>query len=146
MKQKFRKAVFILTYRKTIFGVKYLLLKRKLHWTGWEFPKGGIEPKEKPIEAAAREIKEETGQTPSNIKKYKFSGKYLYNQKFPDRKGIFGQTYQLFSAELKNKKAKIDRREHSTYKWASFKKAIKLLTWENQKQSLRIVKKTINNL
>ena len=42
----YRKSVFIVVYRKTEKGILYLILKRKLHWVGWEFPKGGIEPEE----------------------------------------------------------------------------------------------------
>jgi hypothetical protein len=43
VKEKYRKAVFIVVYRRTknIFNKqnKLLILKRKLHWAGWEFPK-----------------------------------------------------------------------------------------------------------
>jgi len=46
-KGKYRKAVFVLLYSKTKKWIEYLLLKRKLHWKGWEFPKGKIEPGEK---------------------------------------------------------------------------------------------------
>lgn len=159
MKPHFRKAVFIVTYRKTknIFGktkIKYLLLKRKLHWKGWEFPKGGIKNKDfkrklKPKEtfgvlgAVKREVKEETGQFPFSIKKYNFSGKYKYDKIYPGRKGIIGQTYKLFSAEIKNKKIKLDKLEHSSYRWLDFNKAIKLLTHKNQKKSLKIANKNL---
>jgi len=86
-----------------------------------------------------RELEEETGQITSNIKKFKEEGKYRYDKEYPDRKGIIGQTYTLFSAELKSKKIKLDKKEHSDYKWLSFKKAEKILTWKNQKECLRIV-------
>ena len=39
----YRKGFFIVTYSRTKEGIKYLILKRKLHWKGWEFPKGGLE-------------------------------------------------------------------------------------------------------
>ena len=75
-KGKYRKGVFIVTYRKTSKGIRYLILKRKLHWVGWEFPKGGVESKENIRKTIKREIKEETGQLSLNIKKYDFYGKY----------------------------------------------------------------------
>jgi ADP-ribose pyrophosphatase YjhB (NUDIX family) len=67
VKQKYRLAVFIVVYRRTknFFGnkkIKYLLLKRKKHWVGWEFPKGGVDKGESPRETAIRETKEECGQ------------------------------------------------------------------------------------
>ena len=37
-------------------------MKRKKHWVGWEFPKGGVDKGESPRETAIRETKEECGQ------------------------------------------------------------------------------------
>ena len=42
-KTPYRKALFIVAYRMINNNIKYLILKRKLHWKGWEFPKGGVE-------------------------------------------------------------------------------------------------------
>lgn len=146
--KKYRKAVFIVVYRKTksIFNktkIRYLILKRKLHWTGWEFPKGGIEKKESILKTIQREIQEETGQTPSNIKSYSLSGKFKYNQEIPERKEFIGQSYKLYSAELSSKKIKIDDLEHSKYKWTSYEKAMKLLTYPNQKKCLKEVNRKL---
>lgn len=144
-KLRYRKAVFVVTYKKQKGKdkIKYLLLKRKLHWKGWEFPKGGIKTKEQIKKAISREIREETGQIPFNIKSYNLSGKFRYDKKYPDRPRMIGQSYKLYSAEIKNKKIKIDKIEHSSFKWLAFKQALKKLTWPNQKKCLRIVNKKI---
>lgn len=149
IKEKYRRAVFIVVYRKTksFFGKKkihYLMLKRRKHWIGWEFPKGGIDGREKFIEAAQREVFEECGQKGFNFQEYKFSGKYKYPTKLSDRPGVIGQTFKLFSTEVKDRKVKIDEREHSGYKWASFERAIKMLAWSNQKEGLKIVNDRLN--
>ncbi len=138
MKQKgrYRKAVFIVTYRKEKDKVLYLLLKRKLHWKGYEFPKGGVEYGEELSKTVKREIKEETGKTAEDIKRYKISEKYEYPKAYQGRRGVIGQTYELFSAEVKGEKVNIDRMEHSSYIWLEFKKAVKLLRWPNQKKCL----------
>jgi len=102
-KGKYRKAVFVLLYSKTKKWIEYLLLKRKLHWKGWEFPKGKIEPGEKKVETARRELKEETGHRALRIKKFNYSGKYNYKKTLKDRPGIIGQTFSLFAAEVKRK-------------------------------------------
>ena len=146
--EKYREALFIVTYRraKNIFGkekIKYLVLRRHLHWVGWEFPKGGVEGNEIDLEVVGRELLEETGQSGFNIQKYRHSGRYKYKEKLEDRKEYVGQTYTLFSAEIKNHKIEIDKKEHSSYKWVSFKKAEKLLTWKNQKKGLEIVNKNL---
>ena len=140
---KLRKGVFIVVYRKEKDKFSYLILKRKLHWRGWEFPKGGIEKGETINQGLFRELKEETGQTPIKIKNHKISGKYSYKQSLPNREET-GQTFSLYSAELKNKKIKIDKHEHSTYQWFPLDKAIKKLTWPNQRKCLKIVDKKIS--
>jgi 8-oxo-dGTP pyrophosphatase MutT (NUDIX family) len=136
-----RPAVFIVTYAHTPKGIEYILLKRKLHWKGWEFPKGKIEKGESKEETARREAKEETGLKILKIKKFNFSGKYFYHKKLADRPNYIGQTFQLFSAEAKKGKIKLEKREHSSHIWLDFNKALKKLKWQNQKKALRIVDK-----
>jgi len=144
--QRYRRAVFIVTYLRTLKGIKYLVLKRKLHWNGWEFVKGGVEKEESLEGAVKREIFEETGQVPVNIDKHNFFGRYKYNKKLSDRNYFIGQSFTLFSAELSEEKVKIDEREHSTYLWLPFSEAFKKLTFKNQKKSLQIVNNYLNEL
>jgi|SRR3989344_6426265 len=146
--EKYRKSVFVVVYRRTPKGIRYLLLKRKLHWRGWEFPKGGVNPKEKMQDAVKRELKEETGQFSLNIQSHNFSGKYLYKKEFQDRGKIIGQTFSLYSTEIKNSEIVLDGREHSDYLWASYSEANKKLTYQNQKKCLEIVNEILkkNNL
>ena len=141
---KYRKAVFIVVYSIKRDKVDYLLLKRKLHWKGWEFPKGGIEKNETFILAVKREIGEETGLKIKNIKKFNLRGKYRYNKEYKDRRGFIGQEYVLFSAEVRKNKVKLDKLEHSAYKWLPYSKAVNLLTWPNQRRGLGVVKKDLN--
>jgi len=145
IKPKYRKAIFAVVYFKKGKKIKYLLLKRKLHWKGWEFPKGGVKKKETLVNAVKREVKEETGLKPIKIKKFYKIGKYNYDKKYPDRKGFSGQTYSLYSTEVKKEKVRIDKKEHSAYKWVKFEKAIKKLTWGSQKKCLDSVNAHLTN-
>ena len=137
---KLRKAVFIVAYRKN--PIEYLILKRKLHWKGWEFPKGGVE-KENLIKAVKRELFEETGLKAKRIIRFPIKGKFKYDKKTQEERNFSGQSYTLFAAEVKNDKITYDKLEHSGYKWLPFNKAIKVLTWNNQKKSLKIVNNSI---
>ncbi len=141
MKPKYRKAVFILPYSKTKKGTEYLLLKRKLHWKGWEFAKGKIEKGESKTQAAKREMKEETGHSAlkGRIKKFNFSGRYKYHNLLNDRPGFIGQTFSLYAAEVKKGKVSLDRKEHNDFRWTNFSQALKMLKFQNQKKSLKIV-------
>ena len=136
----FRKAIFVVIYKideKTLKPI-YLILKRKLHWKGWEFTKGGVEFLETRKRAVKREVLEETGLPPIKITNHKVHGRYNYKKNIPSR--IYqGQSYQLYSVKLKEGIVKIDNREHSSYLWLPYEKAVKKLTWENQKECLKIV-------
>lgn len=142
---KYRQIVFIVTYSTTKEGIKYLILKRKLHWKGWEFPKGGINFPESKESAVKREVFEETGNKTLKIKKFNFSGEYKYKKKYFDRKDFIGQSFSLYSAEIKYEKAKLDKIEHSDYKWLLFGEAVKKVTFPNQKKSLKIVNEWLKN-
>ena len=141
MSSKYRQAVFVVTYSKTNEGIKYLILKRKFHWRGWEFPKGGIQDNESKRTTVRREILEETGEKTLKVKRFNFHGKYNYKKKFPDRKDFIGLAYSLYAAEIKYGKVKIDKMEHLSYIWLPFNEAVKKVTHLNQKKSLGIVNK-----
>ena len=143
-KAGYRKGVFIAAYALAEGKIEYLILRRKLHWRGWEFPKGGLEKGERAINGVKREIKEESGMMPLKIKKFNISGKYKYGKSVSDRENIIGQSYSLYAVEIKKEKIKIDKLEHSDYKWASFEESMKKLTWPNQKRCLKIINKWLS--
>jgi dihydroneopterin triphosphate diphosphatase len=146
-KDKYRRAVFGVTYYKTPQGkIEYAILKRKKHWKGWEFPKGKIERFETKRTAARREVHEETGLKVLKVKRFKQHGIYLYLKKLWDRPDKIGQTYNLFAVEVEkgNGKIKLDPKEHNGYEWMSYEKAIKKLTWPNQKKCIKIVNDWLN--
>ena len=136
---KIRKGVSAIIFFDSPRGTEYLLLKRKLHWKGWEFAKGGVKIAETKKMAVRREMREETGLKPLKIKRFNFSGKYKYDKKYLDRKGLVGQSFTLYAVGTRMKDAKIDNIEHSDYIWLDFEKALEKLRWENQKKSLKIV-------
>ncbi len=140
--KKYRDAVFILTYAQTEKGIRYLILRRKLHWVGWEFPKGGVKFLDftKP-RTVKRELKEETGLKPIEIEEFDICGKYYYEKEFKDRRGFKGQSFKLFVVKVEQGKVRLDKREHSAYGWATYAQAVKKLTWRNQRDCLMKVNK-----
>lgn len=139
---KYRRAIFGVAYSINSEGkIEYIILKRKKHWKGWEFPKGKIEKFETKKMAAKREVEEETGLKVLRIKRFNEKGVYLYHKMLKDRPGMIGQTYHLFAVEVEKAdgKLKLDPLEHNGYKIVSFEEAQKKLTWPNQKRCLKIV-------
>jgi len=141
MLKRYRRGVFIVVYKIENNSIKYLLLLRKKHWIGWEFPKGGVDRFELRKSAAKREVKEETGQIPIKFKSHPIKGKFRYATKIRERPNIIGQTYKLYSAQIKNKTINPDKSESSDYKWVNFDTAFKMLKWPNQKFCLNYVNK-----
>jgi len=141
--KSYRKGIFIVVYKikrkRKGDEIKYLILKRKLHWKGWEFPKGGKHPGESDFDAVKRELKEETGRKPISIMRYDKKGKYLYGDDVINDRDYIGQTYVLYSVQIKFTTIKLDKSEHSNYKWVDFDDAILNLTWPNQRKCLKIV-------
>lgn len=143
--KEWRKGVFMVVYRRllTVDGrlkkYEFLIQKRKLHWKGYEFPKGGIDGKESRIKAVRREVFEETGLSILKLKNHRRSGDYLYETELVDRPGVIGQTWSLYSAEVGEGKVKLDKREHYSSEWLSFASAKKKLTFRNQKECLKAV-------
>ncbi len=142
-KATYRPAVFVAIYKKQEGKIFYLVLKRKKHWKGWEFTKGGVDSGESYLQTAKRECYEESGLKPIKLMKFRQRGKYRYSKTLNDRPGYIGQTYKLFAAQVNDnlgkKQIKIDKKEHSTYRWLEFNQAFKILRWGSQKKCLKIV-------
>ena len=104
--KKYRKAVFIVTYLKTKKGIKYLILKRKLHWVGWEFPKGGLEKKEKKIQGAKSASKRKSISAHSVGAEVEADGQKKSGEKLDEDRELVMQGRRKkreFGGDLKNK-------------------------------------------
>lgn len=143
--KRYRRGVFAIVYQKDKLTEKasYLILKRKLHWKGWEFPKGAAEKNESLEQAVRREVREETGLKPVKIRRFRVSGRYGYSRRFKDRQGYIGQSYVLFSVRVSGGKIRLDKREHSAHVWLDFPEAIRKLKYKNQKKCLKIVNRVL---
>ena len=115
--------------------IKYLLLYKKAskHYREtWDFPKGNIEKGENEEEAAKREVKEEAGIDVKIISGFKEKIKFFYKN---EGKLIYKEV-TFFLAEARQSEVKISV-EHNDYKWATYKEALKLLTFKNSKEILK---------
>ena len=137
--KNYRRTVFMVVYRIVNKDKMYLVLKRKLHWRGYEFPKGGVEDGETELDAVRREVSEETGLPIKKINNHNKQGKYDYSRMLPDRKEVSGQAYSLYSVEVGEGDVIFDSHEHSGYQWLSYADALNTLSKENQRECLKLV-------
>jgi 8-oxo-dGTP pyrophosphatase MutT (NUDIX family) len=134
----YRKYAAAIIFRRTKQISLFLLLHRKQNWRGWEYVKGGLLPGESATKGLKREIFEETGAQKINIiAKLPMQIKYKWPKAFQkDNKKWIGAVQQIYVVQIFNSRIKIDRKEHSSYKWASAKTASKLLTFKESKAAL----------
>lgn len=143
MKEKSAGAI---VFRKEKDKIFYLLLLHSSKSKGtkkdyWDFPKGHLENKESEIEAARREIMEETG-----LKDIKFiegfKEKIGYFFRF-EGKTIF-KTVVFYLAQSNKKEVKISS-EHIGYIWLPFNEALEKLIFKNSKKILIKANKFLEN-
>jgi bis(5'-nucleosidyl)-tetraphosphatase len=101
---------------------KYLLLRA---FNYWDFPKGIVEPYESPVEAAKREVEEETTLNDINFRwgyDYRETGPYGH-----------GKVARYYIAETNQSRVNlpvnpdIGRPEHHEYRWVSYEEALSLV-------------------
>lgn len=109
--------------------------------TYWGFPKGGIEKGESELEAAKREIKEETGLDKINfIEGFKEREKYFF--KFKEKNILKFVTFYL--AETETQEIHLSS-EHNGYIWLTYEKGIKQLSFKNAKEILKKANDFLNS-
>jgi 8-oxo-dGTP pyrophosphatase MutT (NUDIX family) len=105
-----------------------------LHYLGghWDFAKGKLEPGETMIQAAHRELKEETGLTAEIVPGFEESLQY----NFKERGKPIEKTVVFFLGSADQERVALSR-EHSGYLWLPFEKAYERLTYANAKSILQ---------
>ena len=125
-----RRLVAAVIFRKS--DGKFLILRRKLNWSGWEFVKGRLE-RETYKQAALREAREETGLRHLKII-CRLPAEVIYHHH-----NIGGQTISMqkaFVLEYIKGAVKLSF-EHCDYKWVDAKTAHKMLTHVSHRTFLR---------
>ena len=101
----------------------------------WDFPKGHIEPGESELEAALRELKEETSLSVDVIEGFEHRFSYVFKAKYAagatTKKEVVFFLGKALSGDVKLSE------EHLAYEWLPFEEALKKLTYENAKELLR---------
>ena len=119
----------------------YLLLKRckeeKLYPGIWQYITGSIDGKEKAIDAAIRELREETGLSPQRF----WVVPYVHSFYDPEHDSV--SLLPLFAAQVRPGDVPILSSEHEEYLWLPFEGARSKLVWPGQREGLRIVHESI---
>lgn len=118
--------------RLTAGNWEYLMLKRCLPPENmWQGASGGLEDGEEVIDAALRELREETGLTPLKIEKADYSFYFPLEDKYRHRypEGIKTILAVMFVALVSADERPRLSEEHDSFKWCSKKEVLDLLEW-----------------
>ena len=100
----------------------------------WSFPKGRLEKGETNLEAAIRELREETGLThPRVIPGFHREIRYFFRHR---RRGLIDKAVVYFLAEVIEGNVTLSV-EHVGATWLPMEQAIATLTWPNDRELLR---------
>jgi 8-oxo-dGTP pyrophosphatase MutT (NUDIX family) len=101
---------------------RYLLLRA---YNNWDLPKGVVEPGEDPLQAAIREVAEETSLTELN-----FRWGYGYRETAPYGRGKVARFYLAETGQSEvvlPVNPELGKPEHDEFRWLAFSSAHKLL-------------------
>ena len=138
-----RQPIQVLVYpvRHTVEGNwEYLLLRRMPGREGfWQGVTGGVEENEDLLEAAARELIEETGLVRSDLQAIDYSYSFPVDDRFrylyPS--GTDSITEHVFLARITNEQRPELSEEHDQYRWCKFDEALSLLRWPENMEALK---------
>jgi dATP pyrophosphohydrolase len=124
-------------YRKTNTKTQYLLLRRISDAGGfWQPVTGGIEEGETKIQALKREIQEETGiNNPTKIINNVYCCEFWDYYKREACHRLIKE--HVFGVEISSNEKITISHEHTEYKWCTFKEALELLKWKENKEALK---------
>lgn len=113
----------IIVVRKTNGQWRYLVLRA---YTYWDFPKGLVEPGEDPLQAARREVEEETGLT-----RLHFRWGYGYRETAPYGRRKVARYYLAETdqtAVYLPISPELGRPEHDEFRWVDYDEARSLVS------------------
>jgi dATP pyrophosphohydrolase len=139
-----RQPIQVLVYLAAVDSAgerRYLMLQRVPRLDAfWQGVSGGVEGDETPLEAARREVLEETSFTPARLHDLGYTYSFPLADKWRNlyAEGVTEIVEHTFVAELvEMAEPRINPMEHDDWRWCSFDEAVGLLSWPENIVALR---------
>ncbi len=122
MKPKQPRSAGAVVFRRTDQGIRLLVLRA---YRNWDFPKGAVDPGEEQLDAAKREVREETG-----LAQVEFPFGEEFKETLPYSGNKIARYYLAETTEHDIElpvSPELGRPEHHEFRWTSFDEAAALL-------------------
>ncbi len=137
MSQPVTTTIEVCVFKREAYRALYLLLRRaeseKLYPGIWQYVTGSIREGESAVDAALRELREETGLEPERF------WAVPHVNSFYDRKRDSISLSPLFAAETAEGSSPRLSAEHCQFGWFDRDTSARMLVWPGQREGLRIV-------
>jgi dATP pyrophosphohydrolase len=143
--------VQIIVFAETDKGREYLLLRRvRSHGGFWQSITGSLEESEDHLDAAAREVSEETGIAcdrrdllPLDLVN-NFEIAPLWRHKYAP--GVSHNEEVCFALRVRLQPVQIDSLEHDAFIWIDYETAMKTVYWESTRRALAAAERILNSV
>jgi bis(5'-nucleosidyl)-tetraphosphatase len=130
----------IIVFHREEQGCRFLLLLSRLTKRPlWEFPKGGVDPGETVLEAALRELREETGLGGEHVRLLEgFQEREVYRFTVDEGRSrrLVRKTVTYFLAEAAHMNVTIAAKEASRYQWFELQEAVRRVRYRERRRIL----------
>ena len=107
-----------------------ILLVQRPRYADWSLPKGKLDKGETPLQAALREVREETGY---RAKALRFAGAFGYEVKGAPKVVLFWMMKPLKQGPI------LDTHEVSELRWVNTRTALRIMTYDLERELVRRV-------